>query len=479
MSVQPPPAGTGSVPTALPPSNQRNAELALLGFASFIMVTALFIVEASQERTITVDLVKYGAAFLALYGIAHVAVRKMVPYADPLILPIVAVLNGLGLVLIHRIDLANAESAIADGVVAADPEATRQVLWTAVGVMAFITILFLVRDHRLLARFGYTLGLAGLVLLAIPVLLPAAYSEVNGAKIWILLPGFSIQPGEISKILILIFISALLVAKRDIFTTAGRRVGRLDLPRLRDAGPILAAAGIALGVLVFQKDLGTSLLLFSTVLVLIYIATERVEWLLIGGGLFAIGCVFAYQFFSHVRVRVEVWADPFDDYYGKGYQIAQSLFSLATGSLAGTGLGNGRPSEIPFASTDFIMAAVGEELGLIGLTAIILLYAVLVIRGFRAAIAVRDSFGKLLAAGLSFALGVQLFVVVGGVTKLIPLTGLTTPFMSYGGSSLISNYVLVALLLIISHESRRPHQPVRKPTPAPLTDAPTTMVKRP
>lgn len=221
--------------SALPPANQRNAELALLGFASLIVVSALFIVEASRERPITLDLLKLGAAFLALYTIAHIAVRKIVPYADPLILPTVALLNGLGLVMIHRIDLAAMETALAYGRTAPNPEATRQVLWTAVGVMGFITILFLVRDHRVLARFGYTLGLAGLVFLAIPMVLPASMSEVNGAKIWIILPGFSIQPGEFSKILLLIFIAALLVAKRDIFTIAGRRIGRLDLPRLRDA----------------------------------------------------------------------------------------------------------------------------------------------------------------------------------------------------------------------------------------------------
>lgn len=464
---------------AVLPSNRRNVELVLLGFASVIMVCALTIVEATRERPVTLDIVQYGLAYMALYSVAHIAVRRLVPYADPLILPIVAVLNGIGLVMIHRIDLAKLEAAQAVGNAAPSAEASRQVLWTAVGVVGFIAILYLVRDHRTLARFGYTLGLAGLVLLAIPIVLPAAYSEVNGAKIWILLPGFSIQPAEFSKILLLIFIAALLVAKREIFTTAGRRIGRLDLPRLRDAGPIIAAAGIALGVLVFQKDLGTSLLIFSTVLVLIYIATERVEWLLIGGSLFAVGCVAAYQLFSHVRVRVEAWTDPFADFDGSGYQIGQSLFSLATGSMAGTGLGNGRPNEIPFSSTDFIAAAIGEELGLIGLTAVILLFAVLVVRGFRTAVAVRDSFGKLLVAGISFLFGMQLFVVVGGVTKLIPLTGLTTPFMSYGGSSLLANYVLVALLLVVSHEARRPHTAARKSAPAPLTDAPTAMVRRP
>jgi cell division protein FtsW (lipid II flippase) len=478
MSAQAAPANSGGFPASPAPSAHRNAELGLLVFATVVMLVALFIVEQSQERAVTLDLLGYAAAFMALYTIAHLAVRWLTPYADPLLLPTVALLNGLGLVIIHRIDLAKMEKAQALGEAIGPAEAPRQIMWTAVAVIGFISLLFVLRDHRTLARFSYTLGLGGLVLLALPALLPASLSEINGAKIWIRLPGFSIQPGEFAKISLLIFIAALLVAKRDLFTSAGTRVWGLDVPRLRDVGPIIAAAAIALLVLVIQKDLGTSLLVFSSVLVLIYIATGRVAWLIIGASLFAVGCVAAYFLFSHVRLRVEVWADPFEDFFNKGYQIGQSLFSLATGGMGGTGLGSGRPSEIPFASTDFIIAAIGEELGLIGLTAIILLYAVLVIRGFRTAITVRDSFGKLLAAGLSFTIAMQVFVVIGGVTKLIPLTGLTTPFMSYGGSSLVSNYVLVAILLVISHEARRPHVPIRRTVPASLTDAPTAMVKR-
>ncbi|WP_433608772.1 FtsW/RodA/SpoVE family cell cycle protein [Prescottella agglutinans] len=458
-------------------SNRRTTELILLCCAIGITAVSLVLVEASQEQTLTLDLAKYGISYAAMFLVAHLAVRRFAPYADPLLLPIVALLNGLGLVLIHRLDLADADSAIHQGLPVPSPDATQQVLWTALAIAGFITVLVLLKDYRLLARYGYTVGLAGLVLLAIPALLPSRFSEVNGAKIWIKLPGFSIQPGEFAKILLIIFFAAVLVAKRDLFTTAGRHFFGMDLPRARDLGPILAAWIVSVGVLVFEKDLGTSLLIFGTVLVMLYIATERVGWLLIGGGLLIVGFFFAYQMFSHVRVRVNTWLDPLGDYQNTGYQISQSLFGLATGGVAGTGLGSGRPSQVPFAKTDFIIAAIGEELGLVGLAAILMLFLIFVVRGLRTALAVRDSFGKLLAAGLAFTIAIQLFVVVGGVTKLIPLTGLTTPFMSYGGSSLLANYLLLALLMKISDAARTPAAPVKK-GPAPIADAPTEMLGR-
>ncbi len=458
-------------------SNRRTTELILLCCAIGITAVSLVLVEASQEQTLTLDLAKYGISYAAMFLVAHLAVRRFAPYADPLLLPIVALLNGLGLVLIHRLDLADADSAIHQGLAVPSPDATQQVLWTALAIAGFITVLVLLKDYRLLARYGYTVGLAGLVLLAIPALLPSRFSEVNGAKIWIKLPGFSIQPGEFAKILLIIFFAAVLVAKRDLFTTAGRHFFGMDLPRARDLGPILAAWIVSVGVLVFEKDLGTSLLIFGTVLVMLYIATERVGWLLIGGGLLIVGFFFAYQMFSHVRVRVNTWLDPLGDYQNTGYQISQSLFGLATGGVAGTGLGSGRPSQVPFAKTDFIIAAIGEELGLVGLAAILMLFLIFVVRGLRTALAVRDSFGKLLAAGLAFTIAIQLFVVVGGVTKLIPLTGLTTPFMSYGGSSLLANYLLLALLMKISDAARTPAAPVKK-GPAPIADAPTEMLGR-
>ncbi|WP_067573236.1 FtsW/RodA/SpoVE family cell cycle protein [Nocardia acidivorans] len=472
------PSPPGGFAPAPPPSTRRNVELLLLGLAAVVTTVSLVLVEASQEQAITWEIAKLGAAYLALFGVAHLAVRRFAAFADPLLLPIVALLNGLGLVLIHRLDLAEKQDANFASQPIPSPDANQQVLWTGLGMVVFTGLLILLRDYRTLARYAYTLGLIGLALLAIPAILPDRFSQVNGAKIWIRLPGFSVQPGEFAKILLIIFFAGVLVAKRDLFTAAGKHVFGMELPRARDMGPMLVVWIVCVGVLVLEKDLGTSLLIFCTVLCMLYIATERVGWVAVGTLLLAIGFVFAYNVFGHVRVRVETWLDPFADYNNTGYQISQSLFGLATGGLAGTGLGSGRPSQVPFAKTDFIISAIGEELGLIGLAAVLMLFCVFVIRGLRTAIAVRDSFGKLLAAGLAFTIAIQLFVVVGGVTKLIPLTGLTTPFVSYGGSSLLANYALLALLIKVSDAARAP-APVRKRVPEPIADAPTELVRRP
>jgi cell division protein FtsW (lipid II flippase) len=463
---QPPVAVTPPLPT------RRNAELLLLCFATAITVAALFIVEANQERGLRWDLTSYGLAFLTLFGSAHLAVRWFAPYADPLLLPVVALLNGLGLVMIHRLDLG-------DNVIggAKHPSANQQMLWTLVGVSAFAFIVSFLKDHRRLARYGYTCGLAGLVILAIPALLPSSFSEQNGAKIWIRLPGFSIQPAEFSKILLLVFFSAVLVAKRGLFTSAGKHVMGMTLPRPRDFAPLLAAWVISVGVMIFEKDLGTSLLLYASFLVVVYLATQRFSWMGIGLALFGAGSVVAYYIFDDVRIRVQTWLDPFADPEGSGYQIVQSLFSFATGGIFGTGLGNGQPDTVPAASTDFIIAAFGEELGLVGLASMLMLYTIVIVRGLRTAIAIRDSFGKLLAAGLATTLAIQLFIVVGGVTKLIPLTGLTTPWMSYGGSSLLANYVLLAILVRISHGARRPFR-TRPRNTSPIAAASTEVIER-
>ncbi|MDQ4021598.1 MAG: FtsW/RodA/SpoVE family cell cycle protein [Actinomycetota bacterium] len=462
------------------PSTKRGLELIMLAFASIVVTTALVLVELNQQQEVTRALLYYGAAYLALFGTAHIAVRLLAPYADPLILPCVALLNGLGLVFIHRLDLAEVTAAAAVGDPIPDGNVPNQIAWTALALGLFVAVLVLIHDHRMLARYGYTCGLVGLGLLALPGLLPSAISEVNGAKIWLRFGGLGIQPGEFAKILLMIFVAAFLVAKRDLFTTAGRSVLGMELPRARDLAPLLMAWGLSLGVLVLEKDLGTSLLYFGIVLVLIYIATERAAWMVIGLIFFIGGALVSGMIFTHVQRRVTAWLDPFSDYDGAGYQMAQSLFGLGTGGVFGTGLGAGRPDLVPAAHTDFITAAIGEELGFVGLAAVLFTYLLLVMRGMRTALTVRDTFGKLLAAGLSFAVGLQVFVVVGGVTKLIPLTGLTAPFLSYGGSSLLANYILVALLLRISHAARSPAAPSvpRKPV-TPLAEAPTEMVQRP
>ena len=464
--VQPPVAVTPPLPT------RRNAELLLLCFAAVITVAALLIVEANQQRGLRWDLTTYGLVFLLVFGSAHLAVRRFAPYTDPLLLPIVALLNGLGLVMIHRLDLANKELGGRH-----HTNATQQMLWTLVGVGTFVLVVTFLKDHRQLARYGYICGFAGLVFLAIPALLPASLSEQNGAKIWIRLAGFSIEPVEFSKILLLIFLSAVLIAKRGLFSSVGKHFMGMNLPRARDLAPLVAAWVISIGVLAFEKNLGTPLLLYASFLVVLYLATQRFSWVVIGLVLFAAGSVVAYFIFEHVRIRVQTWWDPFADPDGHGYQIVQSLFSFATGGIFGTGLGNGQPDTVPDASTDFIMAAFGEELGLVGLASILMLYTIIIIRGLRTAIATRESFGKLLAAGLASTLAIQLFIVVGGVTQLIPLTGLTTPWMSYGGSSLLANYVLLAILARISHSARRPLR-TRARNKSPIAAAGTEVIER-
>jgi cell division protein FtsW (lipid II flippase) len=471
------PGAAPAAPAPLPTG--RGIELVLLAFAAVLVTGALGLVEANQEQQLTQALLWVGLAYLGLFTVAHLAVRKFAPYADPLILPSVALLNGLGLVMIHRLDLAELAQATAVG----DPEPpeliSRQVAWTAIGLALFVVVLWLLRDHRKLSRYAFTSGLIGIVLLALPGVLPASISEVNGAKLWIRVGPVGIQPGEFAKILLIIFFAAFLVQKRELFTTAGRRFLGMEFPRGRDLGPLLLAWGLSIGVLVIERDLGSSLLFFGIVLVLLYAATERVSWLVIGLTIFVGGAMIAYQLFGHVRVRVQVWLDPFQDFNGTGFQIGQALFGLGTGGVGGTGLGAGRPDLVPFAYSDFMLSSLGEELGLIGLSAILVIYLVMITRGLRSALAVRDSFGKLLATGLAFTMALQVFIVIGGASKLIPLTGLTLPFLSYGGSSLVANYALVAMLLRISNAARAPLNR-RPPAPLPpIAEAGTELVERP
>jgi cell division protein FtsW (lipid II flippase) len=460
---------------------RRNTELVLLGFAAFIVTIALVLVEANQEQELTTSILWLGLAYLGVLTAAHLAVRKWAPYADPVLLPCVALLNGMGLVMIHRLDLAYAEKAVQNGR-EYSPAVTTQVLFTVISLVFFVVILIVVNDHRTLTRYGYTAGLVGIVALALPALLPSSLSEVNGAKVWLKLPFFSIQPGEFAKILLIIFFASFLVSKRDLFMVAGKKFIGVELPRARDLGPMIIAAVACIGILVFEKDLGSSLLFFSVILMMLYVATERAIWVVLGLTFFVAGCLLAYNLFSHVQLRVANWVDPFADADNTGYQMVQSLFGLGTGGVGGTGLGAGRPDMVPEANTDFITAAIGEELGFIGLAAVLMLYLLVAMRGMRSALAVRDTFGKLLGGGLAFTMVMQIFVVVGGVTKLIPETGITAPFLSKGGSSLLANYILIALLLRISDAARRPGgrpKPQQQQPQAPIADAHTVLVQRP
>ena len=464
-------------PAALPTG--RGIELILLAFAAVLVTGALVLVEANQEQELTRSLLFVGLAYLGLFTIAHLAVRRFAPYADPLILPCVALLNGLGLVMIHRLDLAEADQAAALGREAPTELIGRQVAWTAIGLALFVAVLWIVRDHRTVARYSYTAGFAGIVLLALPGLLPSSISEVNGAKLWIRIGPVGIQPGRV---------------RQDPADRVLRRVPRAEARAVHHRGPPLprhgaaarprpraAARGVgALGrragrrarprylAAVLRDRAGAALRRHRAGV----LADHRAD-VLRGRRLIA------YQLFGHVRVRVQIWLDPFADFDGNGYQIGQALFGLGTGGVGGTGLGAGRPDLVPFAYSDFMLSSLGEELGLIGLAAILVVYLVLITRGLRSALAVRDSFGKLLATGLAFTLALQVFIVIGGASKLIPLTGLTLPFLSYGGSSLVANYALVALLLRVSNAARSPLTRRPATAPPPIAEAGTELVERP
>ncbi len=442
----------------------RNVELALLIGAAFIVGAAATIVDLNSESHITLGLLYALGGFAVVWFIAHLAVRRWARYADPIYLPITALLNGIGVVFIHRLDLAYVDRAKQLGESIPGPAARQQIIWMLLGLVCFVIVLIMIKDHRVLARYSYLLGLAGLALLAIPAVLPASLSQVNGARIWIRLGGMSVQPGEFAKLLLMVFFASYFVTKRDVLSIANRRFLGLPLPRARDLGPVLLAWGASLLVLVRESDLGTSLLFFGIFIVMLYVTTERISWLIIGLILFCGGAFAAYETFAHVRERITIWLHPFQYASGNGYQIVQARFGLGTGGLFGTGLGLGQPQMVPFANSDFITSTIGEELGMFGLVAVLALYAIIVMRGFRAGIAIRDEFGKLFATGLAFGMGFQVFIIVGGVTKLIPLTGLTTPFLSQGGSSLVANYVLIALLLRITHTARDP-QRVLPPDP--------------
>jgi len=402
---------------------------------------------------------------------AHITIRIVAKYADPIMLPVATLLTMLGLLMIYRIDVASARRAVLSDSPAPTPDVYSQLTWFSIAIILFIAVLVLLQDHRRLARYTYTLGLAGLVLLVLP-LVPGIGTTVNGATLWIRVGDLSFQPAEAAKILLTIFFAGYLVAKRDSLAVVRTKFIGIELPRLKDLGPLVIAWLVSLAVLVFERDLGTSLLFFGLFVAMLYIATQRRSWIILGGLLFLVGAVLAYYNFAHVRSRVTVWLDPWAYADTGGYQIVQSIFGLANGGVLGAGLGQGFPNLVPFAKTDFIVAALGEEIGVTGLFALVLLYAILIERGLRTAVAARDSFGQLLAAGLSIVLAIQVFVIIGGVTGLIPLTGLTTPFLSYGGSSLVANWVIVAILLRISDRSRRP-APV-----APSPDEAMTQVVR-
>jgi cell division protein FtsW (lipid II flippase) len=428
---------------------RRGAELFLLLLALVVGIGAYAAVGLGVQGRVPADIYEYGGWLAGLCLACHVVVRLTAPYADPVLLPIVSALNGLGLAVIHRIDLGYAKSHVSIG-----PFAENQLIWMTLGVVVFVVVLVGLRDHRRLQAFTYTSGLAGIVLLLLP-LLPVIGTDINGARIWIHVGSLSFQPGEVAKVMLVLFFAGYLVLHRDALALAGRRFAGVDLPRGRDLGPILVMWLVSLAILVFQGDLGSSLLFFGLFLVMLYVATERPGWLVVGATMFLAGAYCAYLFVGHVQVRVDAWLHPFAA-SSNAYQLVQGLYGMAWGGLVGRGLGQGDPTITPLGFSDFIMASVGEELGLTGVMAVLLLYGLITERALRTALVCRDAFGKLVAVGLGVVFALQVFVVVGGVTRLIPLTGLTTPFLSYGGSSLVANWAIIALLLRISDQARRP-----------------------
>ncbi|MEG3614046.1 FtsW/RodA/SpoVE family cell cycle protein [Isoptericola haloaureus] len=391
--------------------------------------------------------------------VAHLVLRFRAPWSDQVILPAVVLLNGIGLSMIWRLEISGAAGM-------APADAAGNMTASLLGAVVAFTLLWLLRDHRWLRRYTYIFMLVGLLLVSLP-LIPGLGEQINGARIWISVGGFSLQPAEFAKIALAVFFAGYLVVNRDTLALAGPKVLGLHLPRLSDLGPIMLVWGVSLVILVFQRDLGTSLLFFGLFVAMLYQATARSSWIVLGMTLFAVGAISAARLFPHVGARIDVWLHPldaeqYDREVGGSFQLVQGMFSMANGGLFGTGWGEGRPFQIPYAYSDFIFAALGEELGLTGLAAILLTYLLIVQRGFKSALTVRDGFGKLLAAGLAFVMALQIFVVVGGITRIIPLTGLTLPFMAQGGSSLLANWIVIALLLRISDSARRPSDlPVR------------------
>jgi len=409
-----------------------------IGFAGYIL-TGLFRDNQLPEMWMVLGACWYGIGILLAIG-----VRIALPYADPLLLPIVLALTGLGLAELHRIDLTDD----------LPPMLYTQFLAVGIGVAALLVIVYLLKDPRRLKGFPYLLSALGFVLLLLP-LVPGLGSEEYGSRIWINVAGFSFQPAELAKLVLAASFAAYLADKKEVLSAAGRRFLGLDLPRMRDLGPIIVMWGLSLAIMVFENDLGTSLLFFGLFIMMIYVATGKASWVVMGLLMFVAGGAVVIKFAGHVQRRIDFWLHPFD-YPNDATQIIQAQFGLSHGGLFGSGWGLGRPDLIIFSYSDMISASLGEEIGIVGLMGIIVLYALLVFRGLKTSLVAMDPFLKLFAAGLSFAFLLQTFAIIGGVTRLLPLTGLTTPFLSQGGSSMIANWLLIAVLLVISNQARRP-----------------------
>ena len=401
-----------------------------LGFA-----TLIFVQEATSPPLI------YGAYYAGTLFVLYLAVRLLLPHSDVLLLPIVTLLTGIGLVMIFRLtyDVPDIENL-----------ATDQALWILIGSGTLLVIVLFFRNYGRLFDYKYLFALAAVVLIASTIFF--GY-EVNGAQLWLQVGPVSFQPSEFARIALIIFFAGYLAEKRDLLAATSRTFLGVQIPTLKYFGPVAFVWAASLGLLVFEKDLGSSLLFFAVPLLMLYAATGRIAYVILGGLLFSAGAYISYLLFGHVQVRVATWLDPWSDPNGGGFQILQSLFNIAEGGLTGTGLGAGFAQTIPEVQTDFIFSAIASELGLLGATAVLLAFLVYVYRGIKISLLAADDASKLLAFGLTALFALQTLVIVGGVMKAIPLTGITLPFISYGGSSVVGSFILTGLLLVISEKA--------------------------
>ncbi|MEX2275028.1 MAG: FtsW/RodA/SpoVE family cell cycle protein [Actinomycetota bacterium] len=423
-----------------------------------IALGAYVLVGLGKKGKFPATLSLYGAIFIVGFAAAFLVIRRYAPKTDPVMFPVAGALAGIGFAVIFRLD----------GNLAAE-----QSTWLIVGLLAFCATLIVVRDHRQLDAYTYTIGLIGVALLLLPIV-PVIGQTINGARLWVQIGPIGFQPSELGKVFIVVFLASYLSAKRELLRVGTGGWGPLRLPQARHLGPLLLAWGASLMILFVQKDLGASLLYFAIFVVMLWVATGRPAYLVIGVLLFAAGAWLGYLAFSHVETRVDLWLHALDPSMLRegASQLAEGQFAMASGGILGSGLGQGVPYRIPFAVTDFIFAAIGEELGLLGTTAVLLLFVALVGRGLQTALRATDDFGKLLATGLATLVGLQAFVIIGGVTRVIPLTGVTLPFMSYGGSSLVSNFIILALLVRVASGPAPQRGPLRGPRRAGIEEEP-------
>jgi len=467
-----PSPAVGSQPPEEAPVTRRSTELLMTAFGLAIVALAFLATSLSLKGQHPSTIIGYIVSYCVIIIGAHLAVRKFAPYADPLLLPIATLLNGLGLVMIYRLNQAgrNGNTGSPGPTGAPVPISTlsssatvTQVIYTVIGVAVFVLFLWLVKDIKVLQPYTYILGLAGLVLIALPALLPGSISAVadTSAKIQISIGGFSIQPEEFGKLLLAASFASYLMEHGQQLSLLTDKWLFFKMPRRKDLAPIFVVWALSMLLLIFESDIGTSAVFMGLFVAMLYIATGRRSWAILGFILFLIGAFAASELVSHVGQRFSIWLHPFStanlvDGLQPSYQTAQGLYGMANGGLLGRGLGGGQPFWTPLVQSDLIFTAFGEELGLAGVMALLLLYGLLVQRGLRTALLAKDEYSKLLASGLAFMFALQVFVIVGGVTRVIPLTGVTLPFISYGGASIVANFVLLALLLLVSDAARRP-----------------------